>query len=69
MIDKTILEALKSISVLNREMGGVLSSIKWIQYILGSQSALLIAILGFSMRAKYWAKRNGNNRILRNNGK
>ena len=61
MDDKIIEEALKSVSILNREMGGVLSSIQWIKYILGTQTTLLIAVLGFSWRSWAWAKKNGKN--------
>ena len=50
------------IEILNREMGGVLVSIQWIKYILGSQMTLLVALLGLSWRTIYWVKRNGNGR-------
>ena len=45
---------------LNREVGGILVAIEWIKFILAGQSALMIAVLGLSWRAKFWAKRTNN---------
>jgi len=59
---KIVEEALQSICILNKEMGGVLSSISWIKTIIMWQSSLLgatfIAVLG----NLFMTRKNGNKR-------
>ena len=56
---KIVEEALRSICILNKEMGGVLSSINWIKTIIMWQSTLLGATFVAVLGNIFLTRRNG----------
>ena len=61
-VEMTFDQLAKHVEQLNREVGGIQVAIEWIKFILGGQTALMIAVLGLSWRAKFWAKKTNNRR-------
>ena len=63
MDEKIIEDALKAITILNKEMGGVLEAISWIKSIVfwgfGILSTLISATFIAVLKNLSWTKRNG----------
>ena len=66
---KIVEEALQSICILNKEMGGVLEAISWIKSIIfwgfGILTTLISATFVTVLRNLSWTKRNGILKVMK----